>query len=286
MSPEQVRGDPIDSRADIWSFGVVLFELLTGVKPFARETTAETLASVLTTAPDYELLPAETPPRIRSPDTAVHGEGLPAAIAAHGRCPHRARGRARTPGRQLRQLDSWRRAAHRDPHLERTTRRRRGARGRRAGRRGWRLPVCAAACAAASRANHHPRRDVGERDGSKLRVHAGWQSPWVHQQRRQTDLRPTVGCARADPHSDDRGLPARTVPVPRWPVVRVRREQLHIEEDLCSRRSSDNDRDNGWTVSRSGVGSGQHHRVRYRLIRHWPPARLSRWWAGNRADAP
>jgi serine/threonine-protein kinase len=66
MSPEQARGDPIDSRADIWSFGVVIFEMLTGVKPFARDTTAETLVSVLTSAPDYQLLPVETPPRIRS----------------------------------------------------------------------------------------------------------------------------------------------------------------------------------------------------------------------------
>ena len=66
MSPEQARGDPIDSRADIWSFGVVIFEMLSGVKPFARDTTAETLVSVLTSAPDYELLPVETPPRIRS----------------------------------------------------------------------------------------------------------------------------------------------------------------------------------------------------------------------------
>ena len=59
MSPEQARGDPVDSQADIWSFGVVLFELLTGVSPFARRTTAETLACVLSEAPDYSLLPAQ-----------------------------------------------------------------------------------------------------------------------------------------------------------------------------------------------------------------------------------
>jgi eukaryotic-like serine/threonine-protein kinase len=66
MSPEQARGDPVDNRADIWSFGVVMFELLTGVAPFARQTTVETLVSVLTTAPDFALLPMETPPRVRS----------------------------------------------------------------------------------------------------------------------------------------------------------------------------------------------------------------------------
>ena len=65
MSPEQARGDPVDSQADIWSFGVVLFELLTGVSPFARRTTAETLACVLSEAPDYSLLPAQAPPTVR-----------------------------------------------------------------------------------------------------------------------------------------------------------------------------------------------------------------------------
>jgi serine/threonine protein kinase/Tol biopolymer transport system component len=65
MSPEQARGEPVDSQADIWSFGVVLFQLLTGVSPFARKTTAETLASVLGGAPDYARLPLETPPTVR-----------------------------------------------------------------------------------------------------------------------------------------------------------------------------------------------------------------------------
>jgi eukaryotic-like serine/threonine-protein kinase len=66
MSPEQARGEAVDSQADIWSFGVVLFELLTGVSPFARRTSAETLAGVLSDAPDYSLLPAETLPAVRT----------------------------------------------------------------------------------------------------------------------------------------------------------------------------------------------------------------------------
>ena len=57
MSPEQARGELVDSQADVWSFGVVVFELLTGVSPFARQSTADTLANVLSAAPDYSLLP-------------------------------------------------------------------------------------------------------------------------------------------------------------------------------------------------------------------------------------
>ena len=66
MSPEQARGEAAGPQADIWSFGVVLYELVTGVSLFRRRTTAETLASVLQTQPDYSLLPSNTPANARN----------------------------------------------------------------------------------------------------------------------------------------------------------------------------------------------------------------------------
>ncbi|MFP5230856.1 MAG: protein kinase domain-containing protein [Acidobacteriota bacterium] len=65
MSPEQARAKPVDRRTDIWSFGCVLFEMLTGKMAFPGETITDTLAAVLTNAPRFDLLPASTPPRIR-----------------------------------------------------------------------------------------------------------------------------------------------------------------------------------------------------------------------------
>jgi eukaryotic-like serine/threonine-protein kinase len=66
MSPEQVRGKPLDKRTDVWAFGCVLFELLTGRSAFARETLNDTIASVLDEQePDYRALPESTPSKIR-----------------------------------------------------------------------------------------------------------------------------------------------------------------------------------------------------------------------------
>lgn len=58
MSPEQARGKAVDKRADVWAFGVVLYEMLTGEQLFAGETVSDTLAAVLRSEPDYARVPA------------------------------------------------------------------------------------------------------------------------------------------------------------------------------------------------------------------------------------
>ena len=65
MPPEQAKGKAVDKRADIWAFGVVLFEMLTGRQLFTGETVSETLASVLKSEPEWKQLPPNLHPRIR-----------------------------------------------------------------------------------------------------------------------------------------------------------------------------------------------------------------------------
>ena len=65
MSPEQAKGKPVDKRADIFAFGAVLYELLTGKRAFEGETITETIAAVLMGNPQWDALPATTPWRIQ-----------------------------------------------------------------------------------------------------------------------------------------------------------------------------------------------------------------------------
>ena len=65
ISPEQARGAVVDKRADIWAFGVVLFEMLTGRTCFAGETVTDVLAAIVRAEPDWTALPPDTPARVR-----------------------------------------------------------------------------------------------------------------------------------------------------------------------------------------------------------------------------
>src|ERR1700751_1513800 len=65
MSPEQARGKRVDRRADIWAYGCMLYEMLTGRAAFTGETTSDILASVIRAEPDWSSLPGSVPPRIR-----------------------------------------------------------------------------------------------------------------------------------------------------------------------------------------------------------------------------
>ena len=66
MSPEQARGKPVDRRADIWAFGVLVFEMLTGHRPFQGEDVSLTLAAVMTFEPDLDRLPDGLSPAFRT----------------------------------------------------------------------------------------------------------------------------------------------------------------------------------------------------------------------------
>src|SRR5262249_17324152 len=65
MSPEQARGQVVDKRTDIWAFGCLLYEMLTGRPTFAGETVTDTLAAIIEREPDWLSLPPATPSAIR-----------------------------------------------------------------------------------------------------------------------------------------------------------------------------------------------------------------------------
>ena len=65
MAPEQAKGKPADKRSDIWAFGCVLYEMLTGERAFEGEDVSDTMANVLKREPRWDRLPGTTPPAVR-----------------------------------------------------------------------------------------------------------------------------------------------------------------------------------------------------------------------------
>jgi serine/threonine protein kinase len=65
MSPEQARGKEVDARSDIWAYGCIVYEMLTGRQAFSGETVADIVAKIVTSTPDLNLLPSDTPRSMR-----------------------------------------------------------------------------------------------------------------------------------------------------------------------------------------------------------------------------
>ena len=108
MAPEQAKGKSVDKRADIWAFGAVLFEMLTGRQLFDGDTVSEVLANVLKDEPKWSELPANTPPALRrllarclekDPKRRLHdiADALPDLDEAAAGEPATATTRRRTP---------------------------------------------------------------------------------------------------------------------------------------------------------------------------------------------
>ena len=84
MSPEQARGLPVDARTDVWAFGCIVYEMITGRRAFCGETLPDTIARVLEREPDWDALPASTPPSLRRLLTRMSAEGFEAATPRNG----------------------------------------------------------------------------------------------------------------------------------------------------------------------------------------------------------
>ena len=126
MSPEQAKGQRVDRRADIWAFGVVLYQMLAGKQPFRGETISDTLAEVLKFEPDWSVVPESTPPSIQklvhrclvkdprqrlrdigdariTIEETISGTGV-SPVELHGQDAHATTG---VPGSPLRRILPW-----------------------------------------------------------------------------------------------------------------------------------------------------------------------------------
>ena len=94
MSPEQARGQAVDKRTDIWAFGCVLFEMLTGRRAFEGDTVTDTLVRILEREPEWTALPAPTPEACPQGASTMSGEESAAPRQGYRRRAARARRRA------------------------------------------------------------------------------------------------------------------------------------------------------------------------------------------------
>jgi serine/threonine protein kinase len=117
MSPEQARGLPLDRRTDIWSFGVVLFEMLGGESCFGGDTVTDILAAIVKDPPDWSKIPGPLPGRVhelllrmldKDPHRRLRDIG-DARLEIAERCPRRCAACATSPG------SGWRRGSRRVP---------------------------------------------------------------------------------------------------------------------------------------------------------------------------
>ena len=110
MSPEQARGHRVDRRTDLWAFGCVLFELLSGRRAFEGPTASDVMVAVLEHDPDWSRLPSSTPAPLQAAARQMSGEGSAAAAARHGRraagSRRRRQRRRRRPGRGCRRTQT------------------------------------------------------------------------------------------------------------------------------------------------------------------------------------
>ena len=90
MCPEQAKGRPADKRSDVWAFGCVLYEMLTGKRAFEGDDVSDTLAAVLRGEPDWDALPQFYARVYSQAAQAMPYEGSQAATTSHRRGAHRA----------------------------------------------------------------------------------------------------------------------------------------------------------------------------------------------------